>query len=179
MMLNFCLRPPHNFPTVTVHAQRLNLQNQCLHLQQDSGLSWQNQKDWREYLGVCVHINEWVHVKTLERLWCLCIFECLYVHAFYLFSHQALEYLPFEGTVSLKSPQHIFCLLEDYGTDPNNIPEQPFYVYFGRWVRYAWLLAYVWLTRGDLHLNAFLLYIRSRMDSVNWFAPTVWRTDTS
>ncbi|KAE8288521.1 tRNA (guanine(10)-N2)-methyltransferase-like protein [Larimichthys crocea] len=46
----------------------------------------------------------------------------------------ALEYLPFEGTVSLKSPQHIFCLLEDYGTDPNNIPEQPFYVYFGRWI---------------------------------------------
>ncbi|TMS10715.1 tRNA (guanine(10)-N2)-methyltransferase-like protein [Larimichthys crocea] len=48
--------------------------------------------------------------------------------------NMALEYLPFEGTVSLKSPQHIFCLLEDYGTDPNNIPEQPFYVYFGRWI---------------------------------------------
>uniref|UniRef100_A0A1A8QZ50 tRNA (guanine(10)-N(2))-methyltransferase TRMT11 n=1 Tax=Nothobranchius rachovii TaxID=451742 RepID=A0A1A8QZ50_9TELE len=46
----------------------------------------------------------------------------------------ALEYLPFEGTVSLKSPQHIFCLLEEYGTDPNNIPEHPNYVYFGRWI---------------------------------------------
>uniref|UniRef100_A0A668AGX2 tRNA (guanine(10)-N(2))-methyltransferase TRMT11 n=1 Tax=Myripristis murdjan TaxID=586833 RepID=A0A668AGX2_9TELE len=46
----------------------------------------------------------------------------------------AMEYLPFEGTVSLKSPQHIFCLLEDYGTDPNNIPEHPSYVYFGRWI---------------------------------------------
>uniref|UniRef100_A0A672H8B4 tRNA (guanine(10)-N(2))-methyltransferase TRMT11 n=1 Tax=Salarias fasciatus TaxID=181472 RepID=A0A672H8B4_SALFA len=46
----------------------------------------------------------------------------------------ALEYLPFEGTVSLKSPQHIFCLLEDYGTDPNNIPEHPEYIYFGRWI---------------------------------------------
>ncbi|XP_062255854.1 tRNA (guanine(10)-N2)-methyltransferase homolog [Platichthys flesus] len=46
----------------------------------------------------------------------------------------AMEYLPFEGTVSLKSPQHIFCLLEDYGTDPNNIPEDPYYIYFGRWI---------------------------------------------
>ncbi|KAM4581593.1 tRNA (guanine(10)-N(2))-methyltransferase TRMT11 isoform 2-T2 [Odontesthes bonariensis] len=45
-----------------------------------------------------------------------------------------MEYLPFEGTVSLKSPQHIFCLLEDYGTDPNNIPEHPNYIYFGRWI---------------------------------------------
>lgn len=47
-----------------------------------------------------------------------------------------MEYLPFEGTVSLKNPQHIFCLLEDYGTDPNDIPEQPNHVYFGRWVRW-------------------------------------------
>ncbi|KAM9309133.1 tRNA (guanine(10)-N(2))-methyltransferase TRMT11 isoform 2-T2 [Pholidichthys leucotaenia] len=46
----------------------------------------------------------------------------------------ALEYLPFEGTVSLKNPQHIFCLLEDYGTDPNSIPEHPNYIYFGRWI---------------------------------------------
>uniref|UniRef100_A0A3P9PBQ5 tRNA (guanine(10)-N(2))-methyltransferase TRMT11 n=1 Tax=Poecilia reticulata TaxID=8081 RepID=A0A3P9PBQ5_POERE len=46
----------------------------------------------------------------------------------------ALDYLPFEGTVSLKNPQHIFCLLEDYGTDPNNIPEHPNYIYFGRWI---------------------------------------------
>ncbi|XP_033836816.1 tRNA (guanine(10)-N2)-methyltransferase homolog [Periophthalmus magnuspinnatus] len=45
-----------------------------------------------------------------------------------------MEYLPFEGTVSLKNPQHIFSLLEDYGTDPNNIPEVPNYVYFGRWI---------------------------------------------
>ncbi|KAK7887103.1 hypothetical protein WMY93_026724 [Mugilogobius chulae] len=45
-----------------------------------------------------------------------------------------MEYLPFEGTVSLKNPQHVFCLLEDYGTDPNNIPENPDYVYFGRWI---------------------------------------------
>ncbi|XP_076006702.1 tRNA (guanine(10)-N(2))-methyltransferase TRMT11 [Genypterus blacodes] len=46
----------------------------------------------------------------------------------------AMEFLPFEGTVSLKTPQHIFCLLEDYGTDPNDIPEHPHYIYFGRWI---------------------------------------------
>ncbi|XP_062320665.1 tRNA (guanine(10)-N2)-methyltransferase homolog isoform X1 [Osmerus eperlanus] len=46
----------------------------------------------------------------------------------------ALEYLPFQGSVSLKNPQQIFCLLEDYGTDPNNIPEEPFHIYFGRWI---------------------------------------------
>lgn len=52
-----------------------------------------------------------------------------------VFYDQAMDYLPFEGTVSLKSPQHIFCLMEDYGNDPNNIPEHPDYIYFGRWVR--------------------------------------------
>ncbi|XP_033983093.1 tRNA (guanine(10)-N2)-methyltransferase homolog [Trematomus bernacchii] len=46
----------------------------------------------------------------------------------------SMDYLPFEGTVNLKSPQHIFCLLEDYGTDPNDIPEHPNYIYFGRWI---------------------------------------------
>ncbi|TDH12111.1 hypothetical protein EPR50_G00067760 [Perca flavescens] len=46
----------------------------------------------------------------------------------------AMEFLPFEGAVSLKSPQHCFCLLEDYGTDPNDIPEHPNYIYFGRWI---------------------------------------------
>ncbi|KAJ8290884.1 hypothetical protein GJAV_G00018810 [Gymnothorax javanicus] len=46
----------------------------------------------------------------------------------------AMEYLPFQGKVDLKNPDHVFSLLEDYGTDPNNIPEEPFYVYFGRWI---------------------------------------------
>ncbi|KAM6910681.1 tRNA (guanine(10)-N(2))-methyltransferase TRMT11 [Xenentodon cancila] len=46
----------------------------------------------------------------------------------------ALEYLPFEGAVSLTNPQHVFCLFEDYGTDPNSIPEDPNYIYFGRWI---------------------------------------------
>jgi len=52
----------------------------------------------------------------------------------YVFLTQALDFLPFEGKVNLKDPEHIFCLLEDYGSDPNNIPEDPFHLYFGRWV---------------------------------------------
>ncbi|GCB74257.1 tRNA (guanine(10)-N2)-methyltransferase homolog [Scyliorhinus torazame] len=45
-----------------------------------------------------------------------------------------LEFLPFQGTVNLKKPEHVFWLLEDYGTDPNNAPEKPFSIYFGRWL---------------------------------------------
>lgn len=47
---------------------------------------------------------------------------------------QALDFLPFQGKVNLKDPNHIFCLLEDYGLDPNDIPDEPFYMYFGRFV---------------------------------------------
>lgn len=46
----------------------------------------------------------------------------------------ALEFLPFEGKVNLKKPQHIFSVLEDYGLDPNCIPENPHNIYFGRWI---------------------------------------------
>ncbi|XP_014348366.1 tRNA (guanine(10)-N2)-methyltransferase homolog isoform X2 [Latimeria chalumnae] len=46
----------------------------------------------------------------------------------------ALEFLPFQGKVNLKSPEHVFWLLEDYGNDPNSVPEEPYSVYFGRWI---------------------------------------------
>ncbi|XP_061479761.1 tRNA (guanine(10)-N2)-methyltransferase homolog isoform X1 [Rhineura floridana] len=46
----------------------------------------------------------------------------------------SLEFLPFEGKVNLKKPDHIFWFLEDYGMDPNNIPDQPLDIYFGRWI---------------------------------------------
>ncbi|XP_067402816.1 tRNA (guanine(10)-N2)-methyltransferase homolog isoform X2 [Emydura macquarii macquarii] len=46
----------------------------------------------------------------------------------------ALEFLPFDGKVNLKKPEHIFWILEDYGMDPNNIPEEPLHSYFGRWI---------------------------------------------
>ncbi|KFQ65790.1 tRNA (guanine(10)-N2)-methyltransferase, partial [Phaethon lepturus] len=46
----------------------------------------------------------------------------------------ALEFLPFKGKVNLKNPEHIFWILEDYGMDPNNVPEEPCHLYFGRWI---------------------------------------------
>ncbi|XP_025064788.1 tRNA (guanine(10)-N2)-methyltransferase homolog isoform X2 [Alligator sinensis] len=46
----------------------------------------------------------------------------------------ALEFLPFGGKVNLKKPEHVFWILEDYGMDPNNIPEDPLHLYFGRWI---------------------------------------------
>ncbi|XP_077018943.1 tRNA (guanine(10)-N(2))-methyltransferase TRMT11 isoform X5 [Tamandua tetradactyla] len=52
----------------------------------------------------------------------------------YPVENMALEFLPFEGKVNLKKPQHIFSILEDYGLDPNCIPENPNNIYFGRWI---------------------------------------------
>ncbi|XP_029338540.1 tRNA (guanine(10)-N2)-methyltransferase homolog isoform X3 [Mus caroli] len=46
----------------------------------------------------------------------------------------ALEFLPFQGKVNLKKPQHVFSILEDYGLDPNCIPKDPHNIYFGRWI---------------------------------------------
>ncbi|XP_078505053.1 tRNA (guanine(10)-N(2))-methyltransferase TRMT11 [Lissotriton helveticus] len=45
-----------------------------------------------------------------------------------------LAFLPLKGKVNLKTADHIFFLLEDYGVDPNNIPDQPLDVFFGRWI---------------------------------------------
>ncbi|XP_015279318.1 PREDICTED: tRNA (guanine(10)-N2)-methyltransferase homolog isoform X2 [Gekko japonicus] len=46
----------------------------------------------------------------------------------------SLAFLPFKGKVNLKKPDHVFWFVEDYGTDPNNIPKQPLHLYFGRWI---------------------------------------------
>ncbi|XP_069830988.1 tRNA (guanine(10)-N2)-methyltransferase homolog isoform X1 [Dendropsophus ebraccatus] len=46
----------------------------------------------------------------------------------------ALEFMPFQGKVSLQNAEHIFYLLEDYGPDPNTAPDDPLQIYFGRWI---------------------------------------------
>jgi len=78
---------------------------------------------------------------------CMCV--CVCVH---LSPPQALGYLSFEGSVSLKSPQHVFCLLEDYGSDPNAIPQQPNHIYFGRWVRLFLSVCLRWNQRPAVEL---------------------------
>ncbi|KAF4517753.1 hypothetical protein B566_EDAN002958 [Ephemera danica] len=44
------------------------------------------------------------------------------------------SYLPIEGPVSLNNPDVKLYLLEYYGLDPNNIPEEPYQLFFGRWI---------------------------------------------
>lgn len=121
-------------------------------------------------------INVYTFNKTLEfadRINKIDVSICIWyewvkiiVKSRFLLSLQALEYLPFKGTVSLKSPQHIFCLLEDYGTDPNDIPEHPYHIYFGRWVRGVWLKAKVvhwsvmkWLLNVNVHKQCELCWL--------------------
>ncbi|KAJ0177612.1 hypothetical protein K1T71_006485 [Dendrolimus kikuchii] len=47
---------------------------------------------------------------------------------------EGFSYLPLEGPVQLKNPDVTLSYIEFYGTDPNNVPEEPYDVFFGRWV---------------------------------------------
>ncbi|CAG9787442.1 unnamed protein product [Diatraea saccharalis] len=47
---------------------------------------------------------------------------------------EAFSYLPLNGPVRLKDPDVTLAYLEYYGVDPNNVPEEPYEVFFGRWV---------------------------------------------
>ncbi|CAH2085851.1 unnamed protein product [Euphydryas editha] len=44
------------------------------------------------------------------------------------------SYLPLKGPVKLKNPDITLAYLEFYGVDPNNVPEQPHDLFFGKWV---------------------------------------------
>ena len=45
-----------------------------------------------------------------------------------------MKTFPFRGKVSISSPDQIFNLLEDYGRQKTQSPEEPECIYFGRWV---------------------------------------------
>ncbi|KAF5286846.1 hypothetical protein FQA39_LY00379 [Lamprigera yunnana] len=47
---------------------------------------------------------------------------------------QTFSYLPFKGEVNLNSPDTHLLYLEYYGTDSNDPPEEPYIVFFGRWI---------------------------------------------
>ncbi|XP_075976172.1 tRNA (guanine(10)-N(2))-methyltransferase TRMT11 [Anticarsia gemmatalis] len=47
---------------------------------------------------------------------------------------ETFSYLPLEGPVKLKNPDVTLAYLEFYGVDPNNVPEEPHDVFFGKWV---------------------------------------------
>ncbi|XP_078052060.1 tRNA (guanine(10)-N(2))-methyltransferase TRMT11 [Augochlora pura] len=47
---------------------------------------------------------------------------------------ESFSYLPFEGPVKLNDPDTTLCYIEFYGLDPNNIPDKPYELFFGRWI---------------------------------------------
>ncbi|XP_053970660.1 tRNA (guanine(10)-N2)-methyltransferase homolog [Hylaeus volcanicus] len=47
---------------------------------------------------------------------------------------ESFSYLPLEGPVKLNNPDTTFCYIEFYGLDPNNIPNTPYELFFGRWI---------------------------------------------
>ncbi|XP_075211721.1 tRNA (guanine(10)-N(2))-methyltransferase TRMT11 isoform X2 [Lycorma delicatula] len=47
---------------------------------------------------------------------------------------ESFSYLPFQGPVKLKNPDRSFQYTEYYGLDPNTVPSEPYYVFFGRLV---------------------------------------------
>ncbi|KAK1127211.1 hypothetical protein K0M31_003759 [Melipona bicolor] len=47
---------------------------------------------------------------------------------------ESFNYLPLEGSVRLNNPDTTFYYIEFYGLDPNNIPKEPYELFFGRWI---------------------------------------------
>ncbi|XP_012141923.2 tRNA (guanine(10)-N(2))-methyltransferase TRMT11 isoform X1 [Megachile rotundata] len=47
---------------------------------------------------------------------------------------EAFNYLPLEGPVRLNNPDTTLCYVEFYGLNPNDIPEKPYELFFGRWI---------------------------------------------
>lgn len=47
---------------------------------------------------------------------------------------ETFSYLPLEGPVKLKNPDVTLAYLEFYGVDPNDVPEKPYDVFFGKWI---------------------------------------------
>ncbi|XP_054157016.1 tRNA (guanine(10)-N2)-methyltransferase homolog [Oppia nitens] len=45
---------------------------------------------------------------------------------------ETIGFLPFEGPIDLRTPDHSFHLFEYYGSDSNIIPEEPIQILFGR-----------------------------------------------
>ncbi|XP_048007128.1 LOW QUALITY PROTEIN: tRNA (guanine(10)-N2)-methyltransferase homolog [Leguminivora glycinivorella] len=47
---------------------------------------------------------------------------------------EKFDYLAFEGPVKLKKPDTVLSYIEFYGLEPNNVPDEPEDLFFGRWV---------------------------------------------
>ncbi|EZA60985.1 tRNA (guanine(10)-N2)-methyltransferase homolog [Ooceraea biroi] len=47
---------------------------------------------------------------------------------------ESFSYLPLEGPVKLKNPDITLYYIEYYGLNPNDIPEEPYEHFFGKWI---------------------------------------------
>ncbi|XP_047369766.1 tRNA (guanine(10)-N2)-methyltransferase homolog isoform X1 [Vespa velutina] len=47
---------------------------------------------------------------------------------------ESFSYLPLQGPVKLKNPDTTLYYIEFYGLDPNEIPDKPYELFFGRWI---------------------------------------------
>lgn len=50
---------------------------------------------------------------------------------------ETMDYLPFTAPVNLKTPQDRYMYYEFYGLDPNNVPEEPEAILFGRLISHG------------------------------------------
>ncbi|KAK9294202.1 hypothetical protein QLX08_011122 [Tetragonisca angustula] len=67
--------------------------------------------------------------KVIVETFCKHFSQCEKVNKIESFS-----YLPLEGSVRLNDPDTTFYYIEFYGLDPNNIPKEPYELFFGRWI---------------------------------------------
>ncbi|KAG7210249.1 hypothetical protein KM043_011797 [Ampulex compressa] len=47
---------------------------------------------------------------------------------------ESFSYLPLDGPVKLNNPDVTLYYIEFYGLNPNNIPDEPYELFFGRWI---------------------------------------------
>ncbi|KAL2744071.1 tRNA (guanine(10)-N2)-methyltransferase [Vespula maculifrons] len=50
---------------------------------------------------------------------------------------ESFSYLPLQGPVKLKNPDTTLYYIEFYGLDPNEIPDKPYELFFGRWIAHG------------------------------------------
>ncbi|KAH0518422.1 tRNA (guanine(10)-N2)-methyltransferase-like protein [Microtus ochrogaster] len=113
------LRPVHSWPSFRFRSSVRLLRKLGSWVEKGAGPQKPRRRTAAAAMAVPGSLNRYLLLMAQEHL---------------EFRLPALEFLPFEGKVNLKKPQHVFSVLEDYGLDPNRIPETPHNIYFGRWI---------------------------------------------
>ncbi|KAK2581760.1 hypothetical protein KPH14_002239 [Odynerus spinipes] len=97
---------------------------------------WASGKDYEElHNNLKAYSSE--HVKSYANKSFKIIVETFCKHFSQYEKIQKIEsfsYLALQGPVKLKNPDTTFYYIEFYGLDPNEIPEKPYGLFFGRWI---------------------------------------------